>query len=163
MTTSLLSDVPVGYFSWAEYDIMAPLQPKTENALAAAFISNCVSRNFRLEALEGLKKANITVDSYGACHGNRDGRGETVQTLLNYAPTLPRHVLQEYSYTFMIINFYRDFVKIVSNLWYLDRHYVFKFGNFPSYGEFLAIYLFTKEKVFEVKFLWPYYRQRFVQ
>lgn len=80
MTTSLLSDVPVGYFSWAEYDIMAPLQPKTENALAAAFISNCVSRNFRLQALDGLKKANISVDSYGACHGNRDGRGETFGT-----------------------------------------------------------------------------------
>ncbi|XP_074330289.1 glycoprotein 3-alpha-L-fucosyltransferase A-like isoform X1 [Apium graveolens] len=84
MTTSLLSDVPVGYFSWAEYDIMAPLQPKTENALAAAFISNCVSRNFRLEALEGLKKANITVDSYGACHGNRDGKVNKVDALKRY-------------------------------------------------------------------------------
>ncbi|WOH02637.1 hypothetical protein DCAR_0522026 [Daucus carota subsp. sativus] len=84
MTSSLSSDIPVGYFSWAEYDIMAPLQPKTENALAAAFISNCVSRNFRLEALEGLKKANITVDSYGACHRNRDGDVNKLETLKRY-------------------------------------------------------------------------------
>lgn len=76
MTTSLSSDVPVGYFSWAEYDIMAPVQPKTEKALAAAFISNCGARNFRLQALEGLEKAKITIDSYGGCHRNRDGRGE---------------------------------------------------------------------------------------
>ncbi|KAF8377541.1 hypothetical protein HHK36_030923 [Tetracentron sinense] len=75
MTTSLSSDVPVGYFSWAEYDIMAPLQPKTESALAAAFISNCGARNFRLQALEGLEKSSIKIDSYGGCHRNRDGRG----------------------------------------------------------------------------------------
>lgn len=76
MTTSLSSDVPVGYFSWAEYDIMAPIQPKTEKALAAAFISNCAARNFRLQALEGLEKSNIKIDSYGGCHRNRDGNGK---------------------------------------------------------------------------------------
>lgn len=75
MTTSLSSDVPVGYFSWAEYDIMARVQPKTEKALAAAFISNCGARNFRLQALEALEKTNIKIDSYGGCHRNRDGRG----------------------------------------------------------------------------------------
>uniref|UniRef100_A0A1D1XD26 Fucosyltransferase n=1 Tax=Anthurium amnicola TaxID=1678845 RepID=A0A1D1XD26_9ARAE len=75
MTTSLSSDVPVGYFSWAEYDIMAPLQPKMEDGLAAAFISNCGARNFRLQALDLLEKANIKIDSYGACHRNRDGKG----------------------------------------------------------------------------------------
>lgn len=75
MTTSLSSDVPVGYFSWAEYDIMAPVQPKTEKAIAAAFISNCGARNFRLQALEGLMKTNIKIDSYGGCHRNRDGKG----------------------------------------------------------------------------------------
>ncbi|MBA0843041.1 hypothetical protein Goarm_000261, partial [Gossypium armourianum] len=74
MTTSLSSDVPVGYFSWAEYDIMAPVMPKTEQALAAAFISNCGARNFRLEALVGLEKANIKIDSYGGCHRNRNGK-----------------------------------------------------------------------------------------
>jgi len=75
MTTSLSSDVPVGYFSWAEYDIMSPVQPKTERAIAAAFISNCGARNFRLQALEALMKTNIKIDSYGGCHRNRDGKG----------------------------------------------------------------------------------------
>ena len=75
MTTSLSSDVPVGYFSWAEYDIMSPVHEKTENALAAAFISNCGARNFRLQALDKLEKLDIKIDSYGACHRNHDGRG----------------------------------------------------------------------------------------
>ncbi|GAB2298851.1 Alpha-(1,3)-fucosyltransferase 11 [Dionaea muscipula] len=84
MTTSLSSDVPVGYFSWAEYDIMAPVQPKTESALAAAFISNCGARNFRLQALEELEKRGITIDSYGGCHRNHDGRVNKVKTLQRY-------------------------------------------------------------------------------
>ncbi|XP_031282316.1 glycoprotein 3-alpha-L-fucosyltransferase A-like isoform X2 [Pistacia vera] len=84
MTTSLSSDVPVGYFSWAEYDIMAPVQPKNESALAAAFISNCGARNFRLQALEALEKANIKIDSYGGCHRNHDGRVDKVETLKRY-------------------------------------------------------------------------------
>ncbi|MBA0716989.1 hypothetical protein Golax_004839 [Gossypium laxum] len=84
MTTSLSSDVPVGYFSWAEYDIMAPVMPKTEKAHAAAFISNCGARNFRLEALVGLEKANIKIDSYGSCHRNRDGNVDKVETLKRY-------------------------------------------------------------------------------
>ncbi|XP_059591899.1 glycoprotein 3-alpha-L-fucosyltransferase A isoform X2 [Vitis vinifera] len=84
MTTSLSSDVPVGYFSWAEYDIMAPVQPKTESAIAAAFISNCGARNFRLQALEALEKANVKIDSYGGCHRNRDGRVDKVQALKHY-------------------------------------------------------------------------------
>ena len=75
MTTILSSDVLVGYFSWAEYDIMAPVQRKTEVALAAAFISNCDARNMRLQDLEALEKSNIKIDSYGGCHRNRDGRG----------------------------------------------------------------------------------------
>ncbi|XP_072991377.1 putative fucosyltransferase-like protein [Typha latifolia] len=84
MTTSLSSDVPVGYFSWAEYDIMAPLHPKTEVALAAAFISNCGARNFRLQALEMLEKLDIKIDSYGSCHRTREGRVDKVTTLRRY-------------------------------------------------------------------------------
>ncbi|CAH2053320.1 unnamed protein product [Thlaspi arvense] len=84
MTTSLSSDVPVGYFSWAEYDIMAPVQPKTEKALAAAFISNCEAQNFRLQALEALMEANVRIDSYGGCHRNRDGRVTKVEALKHY-------------------------------------------------------------------------------
>ncbi|KAL8170570.1 hypothetical protein V2J09_022374 [Rumex salicifolius] len=84
MTTSLSSDVPVGYFSWAEYDIMAPVQEKTESALAAAFISNCGARNFRLQALEALEKSEIKIDSYGGCHRNRDGKVDKVEALKHY-------------------------------------------------------------------------------
>ncbi|KAK4783950.1 hypothetical protein SAY86_018318 [Trapa natans] len=84
MTTSLSSDVPVGYFSWAEYDIMAPVEPKTEKAIAAAFISNCEARNFRLQALETLEKAKIEIDSYGNCHRNHDGQVDKVETLKRY-------------------------------------------------------------------------------
>ncbi|CAF2216947.1 BnaA08g02510D [Brassica napus] len=84
MTTSLSSDVPVGYFSWAEYDIMAPVQPKTEKAVAAAFISNCGAPNFRLKALEALMKSSIKIDSYGGCHRNRDGEVDKVEALKRY-------------------------------------------------------------------------------
>ncbi|CAH8311165.1 unnamed protein product [Eruca vesicaria subsp. sativa] len=84
MTTSLSSDVPVGYFSWAEYDIMAPVQPKTEKAIAAAFISNCGAPNFRLKALEALMKTRIKIDSYGGCHRNRDGAVDKVEALNRY-------------------------------------------------------------------------------
>ncbi|XP_058089509.1 putative fucosyltransferase-like protein isoform X2 [Magnolia sinica] len=84
MTTSLSSDVPVGYFSWAEYDLMAPMHPKSESAHAAAFISNCGARNFRLEALDMLEKLNIKIDSYGACHRNSDGRVDKLDTLKRY-------------------------------------------------------------------------------
>ncbi|PKA59513.1 Putative fucosyltransferase-like protein [Apostasia shenzhenica] len=84
MTTSLSSDVPVGYFSWAEYDIMAPLQPKTAEDHAAAFISNCGARNFRLQALEMLEKLDIKIDSYGSCHRNHDGDVDKVDTLKKY-------------------------------------------------------------------------------
>ncbi|CAD6265193.1 unnamed protein product [Miscanthus lutarioriparius] len=84
MITSLSSDVPVGYFSWAEYDIMAPVPPKTEEALAAAFISNCGARNFRLQALEMLENLDVKIDSYGSCHRNRDGKVDKVDTLKRY-------------------------------------------------------------------------------
>uniref|UniRef100_A0A7N0T3B6 Fucosyltransferase n=1 Tax=Kalanchoe fedtschenkoi TaxID=63787 RepID=A0A7N0T3B6_KALFE len=84
MTTSLSSDVPVGYFSWSEYDIMAPVLPKTEKSLAAAFISNCAGNNFRLAALEALEKANVSIDSYGSCHRNRDGDVNKVEALKRY-------------------------------------------------------------------------------
>ncbi|KAL0796935.1 hypothetical protein Bca101_068312 [Brassica carinata] len=84
MTTSLSSDVPVGYFSWAEYDIMAPVHHKTEKAIAAAFISNCGARNFRLQALEALMRTNIKIDSYGGCHRNRDGKVDKVEALKRY-------------------------------------------------------------------------------
>jgi glycoprotein 3-alpha-L-fucosyltransferase len=84
MTTSLSSTVPVGYFSWAEYDIMAPLEQKNETALAAAFISNCAARNFRLKALRAVEKAGVKVDSFGSCLHNRDGKGQHFHQIKAY-------------------------------------------------------------------------------
>eukprot|EP00250_Pteridium_aquilinum_P008599 c18066_g1_i1 orf=852-2411(+) len=85
MTTSLASDVPVGYFSWAEYDIMAPPKKKTKEALAAAFISNCGGHNFRLEAILKLREYGVSVDSYGACLRNQDGHAvNKLETIRDY-------------------------------------------------------------------------------
>jgi glycoprotein 3-alpha-L-fucosyltransferase len=81
ITISLSSDVPVGYSSWAEYDVVAPVPPKTEEALAAAFISNRGTRNFRMQALEMLENLDVKIDSYGGCHRNR---GDKVDTLKRY-------------------------------------------------------------------------------
>lgn len=79
MTTSLMSDVPVGYFSWIEYPVMDPPQPKTKTALAAAFISNCGAQNGRLRVFNLLQKEGITIDSYGACNQNiAGGRGISI-------------------------------------------------------------------------------------
>uniref|UniRef100_A0A804LPJ6 Fucosyltransferase n=1 Tax=Zea mays TaxID=4577 RepID=A0A804LPJ6_MAIZE len=79
ITISLSSDFPVGNSSWAEYDAVAPVPPKTEEALAAAFISNCCARNFRLQALEMLENLDVKIDSYGGCHRNRDGKVDTLK------------------------------------------------------------------------------------
>lgn len=84
MTTNLASDVPVGYFSWAEYAIMAPVQKKGQDLMAAAFISNCAAHNFRLEALEELRKFRVSVDSFGKCHRNRDAAGNKLETIKQY-------------------------------------------------------------------------------
>ena len=139
MTTSLSSDVPVGYFSWAEYDIMAPVQPKTENALAAAFISNCGARNFRLQALEGLEKANIKIDSYGGCHRNRDGSGAHFKYFwpflditfgLIYFPLIGKP-------KFRLFSFRRQILSIISFtwwpiIWYWSCFYSFYLGKYKS-------------------------------
>ncbi|CAM6061211.1 unnamed protein product [Sphagnum tenellum] len=85
MTTSLMSDVPVGYFSWIEYPVMDPPQPKTKTALAAAFISNCGAQNGRLRVFNLLQKEGITIDSYGACNQNiAGGRVNKLQALQKY-------------------------------------------------------------------------------
>ncbi|KAI5068415.1 hypothetical protein GOP47_0016760 [Adiantum capillus-veneris] len=84
MTTSLASDVPVGYFSWAEYDLMAPPKKKNKTVLAAAFISNCGGHNFRLEAITKLREFGVSIDSYGACLRNQDGHVNKLETLRDY-------------------------------------------------------------------------------
>ena len=78
MTTSLKSDVPVGYFSWAEYPLMDPPKKKTKKALAAAFISNCGARNDRLQIMSMLQSEGVPVDSYGLCDQNVPGGGRGI-------------------------------------------------------------------------------------
>jgi glycoprotein 3-alpha-L-fucosyltransferase len=70
-TTALDSDVPVPYYSWAEYNYMNPVQPKTATAMMAVFISNCASPK-RLTILQDLMKYGVTIHSYGRCMKNAD-------------------------------------------------------------------------------------------
>ncbi|KAK4793699.1 hypothetical protein SAY86_024134 [Trapa natans] len=56
-----------------ENDTMAPMQAKTEKALAAAFISNCGAQNFRLQALDALEKTKNKIDSHGGFHPSAMG------------------------------------------------------------------------------------------
>ncbi|RZS08853.1 hypothetical protein BHM03_00039880 [Ensete ventricosum] len=114
MTTSLSSDVPVGYFSWAEYDIMTPMQPKTEEALAAAFISNCGAQNFRLQALTMLEELGIKIDSYGGCHRNRDGNVDKVETLKRYKFSLAFENSNEEDY--VTEKFFQSLVAEISDI-----------------------------------------------
>ena len=70
-TTQLTSDVPVPYYSWAEYDYMYQPAKKTATAMLAVFISNCGAYK-RLQILEELMEYNVTVHSYGKCMHNTD-------------------------------------------------------------------------------------------
>jgi hypothetical protein len=69
--TQLTSDVPLPYFSWAEYDFMRPVQKKTASAHIAAFISNCGPQR-RLQWMETMMKHGINIHSYGNCMRNRE-------------------------------------------------------------------------------------------
>ncbi|GBG84902.1 hypothetical protein CBR_g39363 [Chara braunii] len=84
MTTNLNSDVPVGYFSWAEYDIMTPPQVKDSPSAAVAFISNCAARTFRLAAIEHFQSLGVGVDSYGGCKRNKPAGADKQKTLPHY-------------------------------------------------------------------------------
>nr|CAG4708570.1 unnamed protein product [Naegleria fowleri] len=68
-STKLNTDVPVPYYSWAEYDFMKPPIPKTASAMMAVFISNCGPEK-RLTILEELIQYGVTVHSYGKCMNN---------------------------------------------------------------------------------------------
>jgi len=74
-STCLETDVPVPYFSWDEYDFLAPLEQKTAKAMAAAFISNCGDSSGRLGIMQDLMKYGVTIDSYGSCLNNKAVHG----------------------------------------------------------------------------------------
>lgn len=72
MTVELKSDVTVGYYSWVDYKLMDPVRPKTAEALAATFISNCGGLSGRGEVLEELMRHGVTSDNFGHCHRNKE-------------------------------------------------------------------------------------------
>ncbi|GAB5370514.1 hypothetical protein AAMO2058_001499700 [Amorphochlora amoebiformis] len=70
--TRLTSVVPVPYSDWFAFGFNEPLEwPKTADALAAAYISNCGFPK-RNKAVEDLPKYGVKVFSYGNCVHNRD-------------------------------------------------------------------------------------------
>ena len=71
-TYELDSDVPLPYFSWAEYNFRKEPLPKTAKSMVAMFISNCGASNGRLEYIRELMSYGITVDSFGRCMHNKD-------------------------------------------------------------------------------------------
>ncbi len=77
MTPRLDAEVSCVYFGWAKWEDkffnpmkVPPVPAKDKENVAAAFISNCGARAFRLRALEALQAANITVHSHGRCANN---------------------------------------------------------------------------------------------
>eukprot|EP01121_Diplochlamys_sp_Union-15-3_P017572 TRINITY_DN6211_c0_g2_i1.p1 TRINITY_DN6211_c0_g2~~TRINITY_DN6211_c0_g2_i1.p1 ORF type:complete len:329 (-),score=51.53 TRINITY_DN6211_c0_g2_i1:80-1066(-) len=70
-TTSLKSDLPLPYMSWAEYNFMAPTKEKNAEALVAAFVTNCGPQD-RLKYMRELQAHGVSVHSYGTCDHNRD-------------------------------------------------------------------------------------------
>ena len=87
--TKLESPVPVPYFSWHDFQFMYPMKPKTADALAAAFISNCAfpKRNAMVRDLQKYMK----VHSFGRCEHNKEEtsggggkRGKKIDILQTY-------------------------------------------------------------------------------
>jgi hypothetical protein len=71
-TTSFHSEVPLPYFSWAEYNISQPALDYDEAIKGASFIArNCNSKNGREAVVKDLQKF-IRVDSLSRCLHNAD-------------------------------------------------------------------------------------------
>lgn len=100
MTVELKSDVTVGYYSWVDYKMMAPVQPKTAESLAATFISNCGGLSGRGEVLEQLMRYGVTSDNFGRCHHNKEE-----------PPTGKVNLLKSYKFGFAMENsIWQDYV-----------------------------------------------------
>jgi hypothetical protein len=75
MTVQLKSNVTAGYYSWPEYDIMAPVdyeRKKQTEAHGAAYISNCQGPSGRLKVLQELMNNGVKIDSFGKCMKNKE-------------------------------------------------------------------------------------------
>jgi glycoprotein 3-alpha-L-fucosyltransferase len=73
MTPRLDSDVPVGYFSWAEYNFgqAAPQAEDQSTTMASAVISNCGGSSHRLTSINSLEGNGVSMDKFGSCFQNR--------------------------------------------------------------------------------------------
>ena len=84
-STRFDSDIPMPYFSWAEYAIQSPAAPFGRDARpGASFVAgNCASRSGR-EAMVRELMLHMRVDSYGACLNNmfRTARREPKRDIL---------------------------------------------------------------------------------
>eukprot|EP00591_Stephanopyxis_turris_P001247 CAMPEP_0195524256 /NCGR_PEP_ID=MMETSP0794_2-20130614/23968_1 /TAXON_ID=515487 /ORGANISM="Stephanopyxis turris, Strain CCMP 815" /LENGTH=689 /DNA_ID=CAMNT_0040654433 /DNA_START=70 /DNA_END=2139 /DNA_ORIENTATION=+ len=70
-TTSFKSEVPLPYFSWAEYSIQEPAVDFDKVIKGASFIArNCNSKNNREGVVQGLIDAGFRVDSLSGCLNN---------------------------------------------------------------------------------------------
>jgi hypothetical protein len=69
-TTSFKSEIPLPYFSWAEYSIQSPAVDFDQAIKGASFIaSNCESTNGREEVVKELME-HIRIHSLGSCLNN---------------------------------------------------------------------------------------------
>mmetsp|Transcript_11593 Transcript_11593/g.18579 ORF Transcript_11593/g.18579 Transcript_11593/m.18579 type:complete len:446 (+) Transcript_11593:105-1442(+) len=74
--TRFTSVVPVPYADWFAFGFNEPLEwPKTADALAAAYISNCGFHK-RNAMVDDLQKHGVSVFSYGNCVHNRNENDE---------------------------------------------------------------------------------------
>lgn len=72
-TTSFRSEIPVPYFSWAEYRIQHPAVDFSKAIKGASFLANnCGSQNRREELVSNLTKSALRVDSLSACLHNAE-------------------------------------------------------------------------------------------
>lgn len=69
MTTSLSSDVPVGYFSWDKYHFMHAASKKTEKQHAIVVLGKCDHNSLAFKAISQIENLGISIAKFGACFG----------------------------------------------------------------------------------------------
>jgi hypothetical protein len=71
--TSFESDIPLPYFSWAEYNIQHAAVDFDKAIKGASFLAkNCDSDNKREELVLALMETSLRVDSLSRCHNNAE-------------------------------------------------------------------------------------------
>ena len=72
-TTSFQSEIPVPYFSWAEYPIQKPQVSFASAIKGASFLANnCNSQSNREQVVETLLTTHLRVDSLSGCFNNAE-------------------------------------------------------------------------------------------